>query len=166
MNKSDIYGKKPGEAETRERFLQAVLKAMHERGIAVVAAVDPVAPASGFPASHRGVLAIAGDDGQDRSATIFRAPGRDIPTTVVGRSWGFASGNSFAAAHVSGLVALLREIAPRARPAEVRDFLSAPSAVGVRDAPPRVDACAAVAKARQACACDCGAAYRASLALP
>src|SRR5262249_40381757 len=132
----------------------------------VVAAVDPAPRAGGFPASHRGVLAIAGEDGQDRSATIFRAPGRDIPTTVVGRSWGFASGNSFAAAHGSGLVAVLPGGAPRARPAELREFLSAPSAIGVSDAPVRVDACAAVAKARQACVCDCGATYRASSALP
>jgi subtilisin family serine protease len=149
----------------RDALLARLLDVALARGIAVVAAVDPAPRAGGFPASHRGVLAIEGDDVQDRSATIFRAPGRDIPTTVVGRSWGFASGNSFAAAHVSGLVALLREVAPRARPADVREFLSAPSAIGVLDAPLRVDACAAVAKARQGCVCDCGAAYRASSAL-
>ena len=149
----------------RDALLARLLDVAIARGIDVVAAVDP-ARADGFPASHGGVLAIAGDDVQDRSANIFRAPGRDIPTTVVGRSFGFASGNSFAAAHVSGLVALLHEVAPRARPAEIREFLSAPGAIGVRDAPPRVDACAALAKARQACACECGAAYRASVALP
>jgi subtilisin family serine protease len=148
----------------RDPLLGRLLDVASARGIAIVAAVDPERAAS-FPASYRGVLAIAEDDVQDRSANIFRAPGRDIPTTVVGRSWGFASGNSFAAAHVSGLVALLREVAPRARPAEVREFLSAASPIGVSDASPRVDACAAVAKARQGCACECGAAYRASAAL-
>jgi len=147
----------------RDPLLARLLDVATARGISVVAAVDPER-ANAFPASYRGVLAIAEDDVQDRSANIFRAPGRDIPTTVVGRSWGFASGNSFAAAHVSGLVALLREVAPRARPADVREFLSTASPIGVADAAPRVDACTAVAKARQSCVCECGAAYRASAA--
>jgi subtilisin family serine protease len=136
-------------------LLARLLDVATARGISIVAAVDPGERSGGFPASYGGVLAIADDDVQDRAANFFRAPGRDIPTTVVGRSWAFASGTSFAAAHVSGLVALLREVAPGARPAQVRDFLSAAAPVGALGASNRVDACAAIAKARQSCACAC-----------
>lgn len=150
----------------RDALLARLLDVATSRGISVVAAVDPGERAGGgFPASHRGVLAIADDDVQDRSANILRAPGRDIPTTVVGRSWAFASGSSFAAAHVSGLVALLREVAPGAGAAQVRAFLSAPQRVGALDDSNRVDACAAVARARQSCVCACGVEPRASAAL-
>jgi len=149
----------------RDALLARLLDVATARGIAVVAAVDPRERSGGFPASHRGVLAIADDDGHDRAANVFRAPARDIPTTMVGRTWAFASGTSFAAAHVSGLVALLREVAPWARPAQVRDFLSAAEPVGALDASNRVNACAAVAKARQSCACACGGTPSARAAL-
>ncbi|HET9644189.1 MAG TPA: hypothetical protein VFP68_12720 [Burkholderiaceae bacterium] len=49
-------------------------------------------------------------------ANAWKAPGRDIPTTVPAGRWDLASGSSFAAAHVAGLMALLRE-RQRAAPA-------------------------------------------------
>jgi len=149
----------------RDALLARLLDVATARGISIVAAVDPGRRSGGFPASHRGVLAIADEDVQDRPVDTLRAPGRDIPTTVVGRSWAFASGNSFAAAHVSGLVALLREVAPGAGAAQVREFLSGPERVSAVGESSRVDACAAIAKARQGCACACGVAPRASAAL-
>jgi subtilisin family serine protease len=76
------------------------------RGVVVVGAVDPAEVQGGFPASHPGVVAVASDAG---SSGAFVAPGRDIPTTVPGGRWSLVSGNSFAAAHVAGLFALLRE---------------------------------------------------------
>ena len=38
-----------------------------------------------------------------------RAPGRDVPTTLPGSRWAMVSGSSYAAAHVSGLLALMLE---------------------------------------------------------
>ena len=149
----------------RDTLLARLLDVATSRGIPIVAAVDPADRTGGFPASHPGVLAIADDGVHDRSVDILRAPGRDIPTTVVGRSWAFASGNSFAAAHVSGLVALLREVAPGAGVAQVRHFLSAPAPVSAIGELNRIDACAAIAKARQGCACACGATPGARAAL-
>ena len=70
--------------------------------------------------------------------------------------WGLVDGASFAAAQVSGLVALLRQSAPHARAAALRDGLAPAAALGsapVRPLP--VDACAAVARASGACACGC-----------
>jgi subtilisin family serine protease len=83
-----------------------------ERDAVVVAAVDPTLPAGGFPASHHGVTAVTSAPG-GATGTVA-APGRDIPTTQPGGGFALVSGSSYAAAHVSGLYALLRERDPRA----------------------------------------------------
>ena len=93
-----------------DRLLQALLDAALARGVLVVGAVDPVLAGGGFPASHRGVVAVAAEAGRPGT---FAAPGRDIPTTQPGARFGLVSGNSYAAAHVSGLMALVRERSPR-----------------------------------------------------
>jgi hypothetical protein len=151
----------------RDALLARLIDVAGARGIAVVAAVDPADASGGFPASHRGVLAIASDDAHDPSANFLRAPGRDIPTTAVGRKWAFASGSSFAAAHVSGLVALLLQTAPDAQPAQVREYLRAPHAVGTAtgSTAATVDACAALARASGRCACGCAGAHPTQAAL-
>jgi subtilisin family serine protease len=150
----------------RDALLARLLDVANSRGIAVVAAVDPAERGGGFPASYRGVLAIASEDAHDPSANFLLAPGRDIPTTVVGRKWAFVSGSSFAAAHVSGLVALLLEAAPGSRPAQLRGYLRTTHAVdtGGEGASP-IDACGAVSRASRGCVCACGAARAAQAAL-
>jgi subtilisin family serine protease len=149
----------------RDRLLERLLDAALLRGIAVVAAVDPGAGDRPFPASHRGVLAIAGEAVQD--ADVLAAPGRDIPTTLPGRRWGIVSGSSFAAAHVTGLVALLRELKPGLQPAQLRELV-APEAISslATDHSIIVDACVAVARTAGTCACACTSARRAQLEAP
>ena len=89
------------------------------RGITIVGAFDRSLPGGGFPASHTGVVAVI-DEADSHTDTrvlgapifgtpIFGAPGRDIPTTQPGGNWFFVNGSSYAAAHVSGLFALMRE---------------------------------------------------------
>jgi subtilisin family serine protease len=84
---------------------------------------------------------------------MIAAPGRDIPTTLPGGRWDFVSGASFAAAHVSGLVALLTELRPALTTAEVRQ------AVAERAHDPQaaatVDACALFERFTASCACAC-----------
>jgi subtilisin family serine protease len=76
------------------------------------------------------------------------------------------SGTSFAAARVSGLVALLRELSPRLGATDLRAALSAPATstpmastpIGLGltpKRPPSIDACAAVGRVARRCACDC-----------
>ena len=63
-----------------------------------------------FPAANRGQhIAVA-------------APGVDIALLAADSSYQFASGTSFAAAHVSGVVALLLERKPNLTPENVREF--------------------------------------------
>ena len=140
----------------RDRLLERLLDTALSRGITIVGAADPEIGNGGFPASHRGVLAVAGDDGHDVAGDILLAPGRDIPTTIVGQKWGFVTGSSFAAAHVTGLVALLRELAPDLRPQQVRETLAPRALRGTVDGGRViVDACAAVSRTAGTCACAC-----------
>ncbi len=90
-------------------LLGRLLDVAEEHGITIVAAFDPALPGGGFPASHSGVVAVVDEGSEATVAGIFGAPGRDIPTTQPHGGWFFVNGSSFAAAHVSGLFALLRE---------------------------------------------------------
>jgi hypothetical protein len=77
-----------------------------------------------------------------------------VPTTVPPSRWATVSGASYAAAHVSGLLALLLELQGRSRggtaPLSARELV-------VHAADGRVDACASLARARAACVCGCPA---------
>ena len=148
----------------RDRLLERLIDVALSRGITIVSAVDPKLPKGGFPASHRGVLAVAGDDGHDVAADILLAPGRDIPTTMAGQKWGFVTGSSFAAAHVTGLVALLRDVAPDLRPDQLREALAPRVLRGTSDDRRGiVDACEAIRKAAGTCACACTVARNSEL---
>jgi subtilisin family serine protease len=139
----------------RDRLLERLLDAAVDRGIVVVGAVDSRIGDGGFPASHEGVLAVAGDDVHDAPARALLAPGRDIPTTTIAHKWGFVTGSSFAAAHVSGLVALLHELDPGLQVADLRERLAAPIATVRTGRRAVVDACAAVERTAGTCACSC-----------
>lgn len=140
-----------------DMLLERLLDVAMARGVTVVGAADAHAPDGGFPASLDGVLAVAGDPISGH-ARVWLAPARDIPTTTPGGGFGLVSGSSFAAAEVSGLVALLRQLGPRMTAAQLRDALAARTALGLaleRSKP--IDACAAVVQAAGRCACDCAA---------
>jgi subtilisin family serine protease len=141
----------------RDTLLARLIDVALRNGANVVAAVDPRAADGGFPAAHPGVLAVAGDARQEVAFAAVVAPATALPTTTADGGWGLVDGASFAAAQVSGLVALLRQRAPRADGAVLRDAIAPPAALGSGPARPHpVDACAAVARALRACACGCG----------
>jgi hypothetical protein len=114
------------------------------RGISVVAAYDGVAPKGGFPASKPGVIAVADESLQTWPATVYGAPGRDIPTTEPGGKWYIVNGSSYAAAHVAGLLALVRE---QRRGARMR--------IALRPNGRIIDACATLVSISPSCDCDC-----------
>ncbi len=74
----------------------------------VVAAVDARVADGGFPAAHPGVIAV-GEAPFAALPSAWTAPARDIPATAPGGSWRLVSGSSFAAAQVSGLLAVLTQ---------------------------------------------------------
>ena len=128
-----------------DRLLRALLKTALDRGTAVVAAFDPHQPDGGFPASVPGVIAVADSRLAQEGRPVYIAPGRDIPTTEPGGRWFLASGSSFAAAHVSGLVALVRQRKPGGSLTLITD----------RGKAGAIDACATLLKAAGSCDCSC-----------
>jgi subtilisin family serine protease len=75
---------------------------------------------------------------------------------MAGQKWGFVTGSSFAAAHVTGLVALLRELAPDLRAQQLREALAPRALRGTVDGRGViVDACEAVRRTAGTCACAC-----------
>jgi hypothetical protein len=118
------------------------------RGEMVVAAFDPSVSDGGFPASQPGVIAVANDNATNLPARIYLAPGRDIPTTAPGGGWTLVDGTSYAAAHVSGLLALMNE----------RQSARVSALVRLRGG--SLDACASLTIATHLCSCDCAGARR------
>lgn len=144
-------------AGPHDRLLERLLDAALKHRIVVVAAVDPDAADGGFPASLPGVLAVAAEDDRAAPHGALRAPGRDIPTTLPGGRWNFVSGASFAAAHVSGLTALIHELSPGLAPAKLGAALAGTSTAWPGNASDSmIDACAALAEWAPGCACHCG----------
>jgi subtilisin family serine protease len=124
-----------------DRLLARLVDAAASRGITVVGAFDRTLADGGFPASHPAVLAV---DDAGTATRVLVAPGRDVPVPQPGARWQLVSGASYAAAHVSGLQALLRELGGSAGGAALR-----------RTSDGGVDACASVGQAARACACGC-----------
>lgn len=96
-----------------------VLQAMIVHGVAVVAAAGNNGPngPSLYPAALPGVIAAGATDHRDAPYSrsnlgpyvSILAPGVDIMTTLPGDRYAFVTGTSYAAAHVSGALALLME---------------------------------------------------------
>jgi subtilisin family serine protease len=137
-----------------DRLLARLVDAALARGASVVAAKAPQADGATFPGSHAGVIAVS-SDAIDASPGAVLAPGRDIPTTLPMSRWGLVSGSSFAAAQVSGLIAVLRELegpGPRTRRWwSAHGDRGGPAAAGAGP----LDACELARVAAQACVCAC-----------
>jgi subtilisin family serine protease len=143
-----------------DELLGRLIEAAHSNGVLTVAAAEERGPTPGFPASMPGVIAVLASDARGEvelpSWTAKRfavaAPGVDILTTVPEGRYDFMSGSSLAAAHVSGVVALLLQERPRLTPQEALEILehtarpirnSGPGSVRVAGL---VDACAALGR--------------------
>jgi len=110
-------------AGPRDRILERLIDKAIENGISVVGAIDPASPSNSFPASHIGVLAVAAAGTVGSDSMAIYAPGDHVLTTMPDGGWGFVSGSSFAAAHVTGIAALLLEISPALKPEDIHAML-------------------------------------------
>jgi subtilisin family serine protease len=127
-----------------DRLLRQLLKAALSHGTVVVAAYDRSRSDGGFPASMPGVIAVTDSALAGSPHSVYIAPGHDVPTTLPGGRWYLVNGSSFAAAHVSGLVALLRQKPGAGRPV----FVSAAGGA--------INACATLERSFRDCNCSCG----------
>src|SRR5947209_1169436 len=136
-----------------DRLVGELLKVALAKGTAIVSAFDRKLAGGGFPASLAGVIAVSDTSLAPAREQAYIAPGRDIPTTQPGGRWFLVNGSSYAAAHVSGLIALMRE---RRRSSAIV-FVSAHRGSG------SIDACASLLRAGGPCECSCGQSRLASL---
>jgi subtilisin family serine protease len=107
-------------------LLSRLLDEAIAHGIIVVAAQPASDDAAlQFPASHPKVLAAhsASDPGAALSAYRLGAPATEVLTTMPGASYAFLSGNSLAAANMTGVIALLMERDPKLDSAQIGELL-------------------------------------------
>jgi subtilisin family serine protease len=93
-------------------LLSKLLDVVISRGIVVVTAQpEQAAAAVSFPSSHPQVFAAHSsiEAGSSNSPYNVAAPADEILTTTPGARYAFLTGNSLAAAHATGVVALLME---------------------------------------------------------
>lgn len=107
----------------RDPLLEQLLAALLGQGRIVVAAMPPNGRVEGFPAAAPGVIVVRSAHPSEAPAGVMTAPGNDILTTEPHGRYDFASGSSLAAAHVSGIVALLLSISPGLDARAVRAIL-------------------------------------------
>ena len=101
-------------------------------GVVLVCATNNV-PAPTFPSQFSSVISVAAHDGRDPFAldanpappTDFGAPGIDVRVPWLSGSTVVTTGNSFAAPHVTGLVARMLSKHPHLTPYEVKTVLRA-----------------------------------------
>lgn len=94
-----------------------------QHGIVFVAAVPETGRLDGFPVSVAGVIAVDLRGHSESAPAVLHAPGQDIVSTAPDGSYDFATGSSFAAAHVTGAIALLRARAPSISAVALREVL-------------------------------------------
>ena len=125
-------------AGPHDPLLERLLLAVLDENVKIVAAYERDSGGISFPGSVKGVLLTRSPD--ETAFLGVSAPGQDILAATPGDGFDFVSGNSFAAAHVSGVVALLLERAPGLGMDEIRQVLKTPSRDSI------IDACAALAE--------------------
>jgi hypothetical protein len=96
-------------------LLEKLLAELLRQGRVVIGALPPDGRRGGFPTGTPGVIAagVAGEVDATTGQEVLAAPGRDVLTLQPGGRYDYASGSSIAAAHVSGVAALILAAQPR-----------------------------------------------------
>ena len=102
------------------------------RNINLVSAVNNI-PAPSYPSLYSSVISVAAHEGQDpftyyynpTPPVEFGAPGIDVQVAWIDKSYAISTGNSFAAPHIAGLVALIRAKHPELTPFQIKTVLLA-----------------------------------------
>jgi subtilisin family serine protease len=135
-------------------LLSRLLDRVTERGIVVVTAYPATTESSyAFPSSHPRVLTAHSARVRVNSDSPFTlaAPADEVLTTTPGAGYAFLSGNSLAAAHTTGVIALLMERQPDIDAERIAAILTATTTYSAGSA--SINACRAVARLAGAEAC-------------
>jgi subtilisin family serine protease len=127
-------------------MLTRLVAAAFAKGIVLIAAVGNAGPQSEplYPAADPDVIAVTATDDHEHVFKLANrgryiavaAPGVDILALAPGGAYALATGTSVAAAHVSGIAALLLERRPSLTPSDIRSILIA---TAKRIGPPQPD---------------------------
>ncbi|MGH8214434.1 MAG: S8 family peptidase [Rhodanobacteraceae bacterium] len=104
-------------------LLAMLLEQLLKQDRIVVAAMPPDGDLEGFPDEAPGVIVVRTSGASTAPPGVLSAPGRDILTTQPDGGYDFSSGSSMAAAHVSGIAALLVSLAPGLDGRAIHDLL-------------------------------------------
>jgi subtilisin family serine protease len=135
-------------------LLTRLLDRVIERGIVVVTAHPASSERSmAFPSSHPHVLAAHSSlvAVNSDSPYTLAAPADEVLTTTPGAGYAFLTGNSLAAAHTTGVVALLMERQPDLDAERIAAILTATTTYSAGSA--SINACRAVARIAGAASC-------------
>jgi subtilisin family serine protease len=115
--------------------VESVIKAAYGRNVVLVAAAGNDGPRAdpAYPGAFRQVIAVTATDSDDKlfehanhgRYIALAAPGVDVVAPILESAVKPMNGTSIAAAHVSGVVALLIERNPSLRPEDIRRILMA-----------------------------------------
>ncbi|OGO69832.1 MAG: hypothetical protein A2Z37_12675 [Chloroflexi bacterium RBG_19FT_COMBO_62_14] len=111
------------------------------KGVLLVSAVNNI-PAPSYPSLYSSVVSVAAHEGHDPFTFFynptppveFGAPGIDVNVAWLNKSYSTSTGNSFAAPHITGIVALIRSKHPDLTPFQIKTVLFA-CATNARPAP-------------------------------
>jgi hypothetical protein len=115
-------------------MLQLALQKAHDKGVVLIAAAGNLGPKSPplYPAADPNVIAVTATDAKDQllaqanqgAYVALAAPGVDILEPAPNGGYQVTTGTSVAAAHVSGIVALLLDHDPTLDAAAIREILT------------------------------------------
>lgn len=113
--------------------------AAYFKNVVLVSAVNNV-PAPSYPSLYASVVSVAAHAGKDpftyyynpTPPVEFGAPGIEVRVAWINRQYSRITGNSFAAPHIAGIVALIRAKHPELTPFQVKTVLFACAANVVR----------------------------------
>jgi subtilisin family serine protease len=111
-------------------LLEALMAQLLRQRRIVITALPPSGRVEGFPSAAAGVIVVGAAGTDPLPPGVLAAPGRDVLTLVPGGRYDFASGSSLAAAHASGIAALLLALQPQLETAALRTLLSGDAAPG------------------------------------
>jgi subtilisin family serine protease len=102
------------------------------KNVVLVSAVNNI-PAPSYPSTYSTVISVAAHEGKDpltyyynpNPPVEFGAPGIDLHVAWANKSYIVSTGNSFAAPHITGLVALIKSKHPELTPFQVKTVLYA-----------------------------------------
>lgn len=86
----------------------------------IVVGAKPDHEDNAFPVSVQGTIAVAMPDIRSRSIS---APGRSVLSTQPNEQYDFFNGSSFSTAHITGLAALIRSLAPTLAPPDLLELI-------------------------------------------